>query len=370
MKFLLAPNAMKGALTAQKIAAILAKTLRRRFPEAELLSHPVADGGNGTLECLMGAYGGTVYEIDVAGPLAGQRVTGRLGITAQNIAVIESADACGLHLLAPSPEGIAGATTYGVGELMMEAARRGCTSILLGLGGSGTNDGGAGMLQSLGYSLQDEHGEELRGGNIPLLQLHRIIPPSQPMLTIPVTVLCDVRNPLLGPDGATAVFARQKGAAEEQLPYLESALHNLTEVIRRDIGIVHPATPGSGAAGGLGFGLLVTGQATVTSGIDLILDAVKFDDALAACDIVITTEGMLDAQTLSGKGIAGIAQRAEQHHTPVHAFVGRIAGDPPSLCRTLGLASLTAISPEDLDTQQAMRDASWLLADALFHHPF
>lgn len=369
MKFLLAPNAMKGALSARKIAAILMKTIQRMHPDAEIFSLPIADGGNGTLDCLMDAMGGTVYEKEVTGPLPDMTVRARYGITRKKTAVIESAEAAGLHLLTPSAETIAYATTRGVGELLIEAKKQGCGKIVIGLGGSATNDGGAGMMRALGFEFHDQHGEQLRDGSIALLHLHAIRNSPQPF-DLPVTILSDVQNPLLGPHGATAVFARQKGAADDQLPYLESALKNFSEVISKDLHRSHAETPGSGAAGGLAFGLLSSCTAEIVSGIDYVLDAIRFDEALESCDCVITTEGMLDAQTLSGKGIAGIAQRASKFRKPVHAFTGRIHGDRAALSAALGLASLTQISPDDLSTQQAMRDASWLLADAVFHFEF
>ncbi|NUN68697.1 MAG: glycerate kinase [Bacteroidetes bacterium] len=370
MKFLVAPNAMKGAVSAQKLAVIIIKTLRRRFPDAVCISMPAADGGNGTLDCLMNAFGGTVYELEVTGPIPSMRTTARYGITADGTGIIESAEAVGLHLLTPSPATIAHSTTRGIGELALAAAARGCTSLVIGLGGTATNDGGAGFLRALGYSLLDEHGEPLKEGSIPLLQLHSIHPAAAPAINRPVTILSDVRNLLLGPDGATAVFAPQKGAAEDQRAYLESALKNFAEIAARDLGARHAEQPGTGAAGGTAFGILCALQGSIVPGIEFILNSSRFDDALAECDAVITTEGMLDAQTLSGKGIAGIAERTRKAGKPLHAFVGRVNGDAAALQRSLGLASLTAVSPDELSTQQAMRDASWLLADALFHHPF
>jgi glycerate kinase len=370
MKFLLAPNAMKGALSSRKIAAILSKTIRRKYPDAEILSFPIADGGNGTLECLMDALGGTVYEQEVTGPISSMRVNARYGITKEGTAVIESAEAVGLHLLAPSPETIAQSTTLGVGELLRTIMEQKCSRILIGLGGTATNDGGAGMMRGLGFELLDQQGEPLRDGSIPLINIHSIIPYSRATVDCPITILTDVQNPLLGPNGATAVFARQKGASEDQLPYLESALKNFSEIVSRTLHSNHTETPGSGAAGGLAFGLMSASSAEIVSGIEFILDTVGFNDALASCDCVITTEGTLDAQTLSGKGIAGIARRARAMRKPVHAFAGRVLGDQAALPAALGLASLTQVSPDELTTQQAMRDASWLLADAVFHFHF
>ncbi len=370
MNFLIAPNAMKGALTAQKIAAILVKTIRRKFPDAKIVSSPVADGGNGTLECLMQALGGTVYEKEVTGPIPSLTVKARYGITDKRIAIIESAEVIGLHHLTPSPETIAHSTSRGIGELMLAAVEQSCSELWIGLGGTATNDGGAGMARALGIEFLDQHHDHVREGSIALLQLQNILLHKTKTAHCTIKILSDVQNTLLGVNGATYTFAKQKGASEDQLSYLEAAMKNFSEIVQRDLNSNCSDAPGSGAAGGLAYGLMTFCNAGVVSGIDHILDTIGFDDTLAACDCVITTEGMLDEQTLFGKGIAGIALRAKKFGKPVHAFAGRVNGDADRLKSLLGLASLTQISPEELDTQQAMRDASWLLADAVFHHSF
>ncbi len=370
MNFLLAPNAMKGSLSSPKTAAIITKTLRRRFKDAGIVSLPVADGGNGTLDCLMNALGGTVYEQEITGPISSLKVVARFGITNDNVAIIESAEAVGLHLLAPSPETIAQSTTYGIGELMLAAQQHSAKEIWIGLGGTATNDGGAGMARCFGASMLDEHGEQLRDGSIALLQLNNIIQDAAKRFQIPIKVLSDVQNPLLGEHGATYTFAPQKGASQEQLPYLEAALKNFSETVSRTTQKDHSLIPGSGAAGGLAFGLLSFCNAQLVSGIDTVLDTIGFDEQLKQCDCVITTEGKIDNQTLFGKGIAGITLRAKKINKPVHAFVGRIDGNAEALRTSLGLASLTQISPDELTTEQAIRDASWLLADSVYHHNF
>lgn len=370
MKFLLAPTAMKGALSAAQIAVVIQRTLRRRFPQADIISLPVADGGNGTLECLMNALGGTVYDKVVTGPIPTQKVKARYGISAHNVGIIESAEAIGLHHISPSPETIARSTTRGVGELIVELAERNCTDIWIGLGGTATNDGGAGMARTLGFDMFDEHNEPLQDGAISLLHLARIIGKNSYVQNINIKLLSDVRNPLLGSTGATHTFARQKGADTEQILYLEAAMKNFADVAEQYFGKEYRNIHGAGAAGGLGFGLIAFCNASIHSGIDTILDLISFDSAAEQCDCVITTEGMLDGQTLFGKGVAGIARRAQHFQKPVHAFVGKINGDPDALQRELGLTTLTHVSPEDMSPVQAMRDASWLLADAIYHHSF
>ncbi len=370
MNFLLAPNAMKGALSASKITAIISKTLRRKYRDAAIISSPIADGGNGTLDCLMNVLGGTIYEQHVTGPIPSLTVKARYGITRESIAIIESAEAIGLQHITPSAETIAMSTTRGIGELIQEVQKKGCKEIWIGLGGTATNDGGAGAISTLGVELSDEHGEIIRDGTIPLLHLRKINNYELVINNFSIKALYDVKNVLLGEQGATYTFAKQKGANDDQLPYLEAAMNNYCEVVEQTAGKKFRNNPGSGAAGGLGFGLMAFCQAEVVSGIDFILDAIHFDEQLAACDCVITTEGMLDEQTLYGKGIAGIVARAKQLNKPVHAFVGRVNGINLDLKRQLGLASLTQISPEGLSTQEAIRDASWLLADAVYHHSF
>lgn len=371
MNFLLAPNAMKGALSAQKIATILSKTLRRKYPDSKIISTAIADGGNGTLDCLMNSLGGTIYEKEVTGPIVSIKTKARYGITSNNIAIIESAEAIGLHLLSPSPDSIAQSTSRGVGELIQESLKHKPKEIWIGLGGTATNDGGAGLIGALGVNLLDEHREIIRDGTIPLLHIKEIMNYELGMMNeIKTIVLSDVKNILLGEHGATYTFAKQKGASDDQLPYLEAALKNYSEVVEQTIVKEFRSVPGSGAAGGLAFGLIAFCNAEVVSGIDFILDTIVFDEKIKSCDCIITTEGMLDEQTLYGKGIAGIAQRAQKFHKPVHAFVGKVKGNAEDLTGKLGLASLIQISPGELTTQQAMRDASWLLADAVFHHDF
>ncbi|MDP1675874.1 MAG: glycerate kinase [Bacteroidota bacterium] len=385
MNFLLAPNAMKGSLSAVKISAIVSKTLRRKYREATIVSSPIADGGNGTLDCLMNALGGTIYEQEVTGPIPSLRVKARYGITRESIAIIESAEAIGLQHITPTAETIAMATTRGIGELILAAHEKQCKEIWIGLGGTTTNDGGARMARALGWKLFDVNDEEIKEDVVNLIKLSRI----DPSLTLPlsgegtdplpllrgrvregVKILCDVKNILLGEQGAIYTFARQKGANEDQLPYLEAALKNYSDVVEQTIGREFHNIHGSGAAGGLGFGLMAFCNTEIVSGIDFILNAIHFDEKLASCDCVITTEGVLDEQTLYGKGIAGIAARAQRLNKPVHAFVGRIQGNTKELKSKLGLASLTQISPVELSTQEAIRDASWLLADAVYHHDF
>ena len=368
MNILLAPNAMKGALSAQKIASILQNTLRRKFSQASIVSVPIADGGNGTLDCLMDALGGTVYEHEVMGPVPSMKINARFGITNNNVGIIESAEAIGLHLLTHSPETIAQSTSRGVGDLIKELVKRNCSEIWIGLGGTATNDGGAGMADAIDIRLLDENGATVKEGAMNLIRLQKIA--NDDLRIKNIKILSDVKNTLLGMNGASYTFARQKGASEEQLPYLEAAVKNFADVVEAHLEKQFRNIPGCGAAGGLGFGLLAFCNAEIVSGIDFILDAVSFNEKLQACDFVVTSEGTLDEQTMFGKGIAGIAERANKYHKSVHAFVGKINGKKEAMQEKLGLASITQISPVEMTTAEAIKDASWLLADAVFHREF
>lgn len=372
MNILIAPNAMKGSLTAMQCAQIMRKSLVRRFPKEQFVLLPIADGGNGTLECLLRALGGTMYEKEVCSILPNEKTIARYGILPDTTTgIVESAEVVGLHKIVPNPLTIANGTTRGVGELLLELINRGCKNILIGLGGTATTDGGAGMLRALGIELRDRNNQHIPDGSISLLQLNSVTNAELSNIKdIRITILSDVKNVLLGNNGAVYTFAPQKGASAEQLPYLESALKNFADVVEQTTQKEFRTFPGSGAGGGLGFGLLAFCNAEKVSGITYILDAVSFDEKLQLCDYVLTCEGTIDSQTAMGKGIAGISERAKKFNKPLHVFAGRIEGDAKQLRQQLHLASLTQISPQDISTEQAMKDASWLLADAIFHHQF
>ena len=371
MKFLIAPNAMKGSLSASTAAAIISKTLNEISPGAKCILSPIADGGNGTLDCLVQASQGRVYSKTVCGPVASMKVEARWGILGDGkTAVIEMAEAAGLHLLKPNQYDAANATTYGVGELILGAMDSGCTKIIVGLGGSATTDGGTGCAHALGIRFFDEKGEELAEGGIHLISLRNveIKKAGDRRQGTEIIGLADVRNTLYGAGGTALTFAAQKGATEEQACLLDKALEHyasvIENVVHRDVSHV----PGSGAAGGLGAGLIAFCNATILSGIEFILDAVHFDDLLRQCDCVITAEGKIDLQTLQGKGIDGIVRRAHQFNKPVCAFAGKISGDKDFLKQKLGLAELLQISPENLSPEEAISNAEEFLTRGVRKH--
>ncbi len=375
MNFLIAPNALKGSLSALRAATTISQSLKEIAPDVATVLCPIADGGDGTLECLVQATSGKFFEANVQGPVSFLRVNARWGVLGDGAtAVIEMAEAAGLRLLSPPYHDIANATTYGVGELILQALKSGFKKIIIGLGGSATNDGGAGCARALGVRFFDKHNKELPEGGIHLARLHHLEiknfelgPPEAdaPLAQIKIAEiigLADVTNVLHGPAGAANTFAAQKGATTEQIRQLDEGLRHYSSIIERDLHRSVSQIPGSGAAGGLGAGLMAFCNARIVSGIDFVLDTVRFDSLLQQCDCVITGEGIIDSQTLQGKGIEGVARRAKKFNKPVHAFVGRIHGDPTALQQKLGLATLHQISPDTMPVENAMRGAESLLA--------
>jgi glycerate kinase len=365
---LIAPNALKGSLSAISAAAIIAESLQKVFPDAHCTLCPIADGGDGTLDCLVRATGGKLFSSRVHGPLASMEVIARWGVLGDGTtAVIEMAEAAGLRLLRLDRYDVMRATTTGVGELMLEASKVGYTKIIVGLGGSATNDGGIGCCRALGVRFLDKEKNELVDGGRSLSRLDRIENKREETRDkkVKIVALSDVTNVLCGPDGAAHTFAAQKGATPEQVRELDAGLRHYATIIERDLRRNVSEIPGSGAAGGLGAGLIAFCDATVESGIDYVLDLVRFDELAHECDCVITAEGMIDSQTLRGKGIEGVVRRARQFNKPVHAFAGRIGGNAALLRPQLGLESLHEISPEGIPLVDSMKNAGNFLSSKI-----
>ncbi|HLZ69752.1 MAG TPA: glycerate kinase [Dehalococcoidia bacterium] len=365
MRIMIAPQELKGSLRAAEAAAAIADGLQRALPAAEFDLLPLADGGPGTLDALLAARGGEARTARVSGPLAGAKVEARFGVFAGGMALIETAEANGLALLtrlglAQDP---AQATTRGVGELIGVALDAGCRRFLLGIGGSATNDGGAGMAQALGFRLLDAHGQELAPGAAPLARLDRIeAGGADPRLAAcAFEVAVDVQNPLCGPQGATAVYGPQKGVRPEQVADLDAALRRLGETIARDLGRDVLELPGAGAAGGLGAGLVGFLGARLRPGFQIVAEAVELEAHARAADLIVTGEGRLDGQTPFGKTIAGLAAVARRHGKPVIALVGGIAADfkPETVP---GLTAAFALTSRPLSLDEAQAEARRLLA--------
>lgn len=319
---LVAPTSFKAAFGAAEAAAAIAAGIREAAPHEPVLELPVSDGGPGLVDALA-ARATARWEVPATGPLdapAAARVI-RVG----DAAVLESADACGLHLLPPERRDPLRATTFGVGTLLLRAsALEGIREIACGLGGSATVDGGAGMARPLGFSLLDARGTPLPDGGGALERLARIVPPDPRPNLVPLTGLVDVRSPLLGPGGAAPVFGPQKGADAAGVARLERGLERLSACIRRDLGIDVESLSGGGAAGGLGAGLVAFAGATLRSGSDWVLDSIGFERELARARLVVTGEGAYDDQSALGKIAGEVVRRARAAHVPVLLVCGRI----------------------------------------------
>ena len=365
-RILVAPDSFKGTLNAAEAALAMGRGVRRALPRASVRLHPVSDGGEGFIDALIPFMEGTPVLTDVQGPLPGQRVRARWALVGKGTtAVIEMASAAGLALVPPGKRDPRVTTTFGVGELIRSALQRNVGSILVGIGGSATNDGGAGMATALGVKFLDSSGAVLPPGGASLADLARIdISGLDPRLTdTAVTVASDVTNPLTGPDGASRIFGPQKGGDPAAIAALEKALRRYAEVLRMDRGLDVETIPGSGAAGGLGAGLIAFCNARMASGIDIVLDVTGFDDALAASDLVLTGEGRIDAQTRSGKALSGILRRARARRVPVAAVVGSFEGEEREYVGGEGFVALTALDDGSVPPGAAMHDASRLLEE-------
>ena len=320
-RYVLVPDSFKGTLGSGEICAILREEILRAKPDAEVVSIPVADGGEGSVNAFLTAVGGQLVQVPCHGPHM-EEMTGFYGLLPDGTAVVEMAAAAGLPLVGSRLEPDT-ATTYGVGELMADAAARGAGRIILGLGGSATNDGGCGAAAALGARFLDDQGKTFvpTGGNLD--RIARIDLGGQRPLP-EIIVMCDIDNPLCGPTGASAVFGPQKGADPELVGRLDGNLRHLAEVIRRDLGAEILDLPGAGAAGGMGGGAAAFWNGKLRMGIETVLDTVGFDEIVRGARLVITGEGRLDSQSLRGKVVSGVAARAKQAGVPVVALVGAV----------------------------------------------
>ncbi len=327
-KVILIPDSFKGTMSSAEICRVMADVIGLHHPEAEVIALPVADGGEGSVDAYLTAVGGQKISLDVTGPFLGEPVTAFYGRLDDRTAVIEMAAAAGLPLVEErkDPEHT---TTYGVGELMLAAARAGARHLIVGAGGSATNDLGAGAAAAAGVGFFDTDGHRFvpTGGTLDRIARIDTSTLAPELRDCTITVMCDIDNPLYGERGAAHVFAPQKGASPEQVALLDEQLRAGSAAIVRDLGTDVSQVPGAGAAGGLGGGLMAFFGAVLRQGIDVVLDAVGFDQAVADTDLVFTGEGKIDSQSLSGKVVVGVARRARPHGVPVVAVVGDIGDD-------------------------------------------
>jgi glycerate 2-kinase len=330
MRILIAPDKFKGTLNAREVAQNIGKGLLDVLPDAQIEMIPMADGGEGTAEAVCNSRGCSWLECKAHDPL-GREIRARYGwIDQEKLAVMEMSEAAGMRRLSESERDPIRATTFGVGEMISAATIRGAKEIIIGLGGSATNDGGFGMARALGFEFDHEHEhdhEYERACVTSLVELNEISKPTD-LLLPRIIAAVDVKNPLLGENGATRVFGPQKGAGKSDLDNLERALTRLADVVATEFGFDYRNQAGAGAAGGLGFGLLSFCSATIRPGFEVVAEAVGLESKMKDADLVITGEGSLDRQTLEGKTPAGVARLARRLGKPVFAIVGRISEDP------------------------------------------
>jgi glycerate 2-kinase len=365
MKVVVSPNAFKGTLSASQAAVAIARGVREVFPEAEVLEVPVADGGDGTVAALVSAHHGRYSSVEVEGPL-GDPVKAVFGtIEAGLTGVAELASASGLALLEADRRDPRKASTYGFGQLLQSVRDVGVEKVIVGIGGSATNDGGAGMAQALGYRLLDAAGHDLARGGAALARLDRIDTAGfdAGWLAMSVMVACDVTNPLTGPQGASAVYGPQKGAGEAAVRELDAALEHFALVIERDLGKRVAEVPGAGAAGGAGAGLMAFLGATLVPGAPLVVTASGFDEKIHGADLVITGEGRVDSQTAYGKAPGEVAKRAQAARIPVLLIAGSKAPGWEALS-DLGVTAVVTLDEDGDNLQQLREDAGEVLRRA------
>lgn len=358
MKIVIAPDSFKESLSALEVAEAIAKGWASVYPDAEICLLPMADGGEGTVDALLAATGGERRECQVRGPL-GAPVQAHWGWLAGNTAVIEMAAASGLHWVPSGRRDATVTSSYGTGELIREALDGGAKRIILGLGGSATNDGGAGLLQALGMRLLDRNGAELAAGGAALAQLYQIDMAGldSRLLGVQVDVAADVDNPLCGPRGASAVFGPQKGASPEQVASLDAALQSMANVVAATLGQDFSQVPGVGAAGGLGFAAKAFLRAGFRPGIELVAELSGLTEAVQGADLVITGEGRLDAQSLHGKTPVGVARVAQAAGVPVIALAGSL-GEGYQRMYPVGIDAAFSLAPGPITLEQACAQAA------------
>ncbi|WP_341706789.1 glycerate kinase [Halopseudomonas sp.] len=358
MKVLIAPDSFKESLSARAVAEAIAAGWARVYPDAELLLCPMADGGEGTVDAVLAATGGERQQTEVSGPL-GDPVQATWGLLPGQRAVIEMAEASGLHLVEPARRDVLTASSYGTGELIRAALDAGVRRIVLGLGGSATNDGGAGLLCALGVRMLDVDGRDLLpAGGAALARLRHIdlTGLDTRLAQVEVLVAADVDNPLCGPRGASAVFGPQKGASPAQVAQLDAALGHYADVMTATLGEDLRDQPGVGAAGGLGFAAKAVLKAAFRPGIQLVAELAGLAEALQGTDLVITGEGRLDGQSLHGKTPVGVARLARAEGVPVIALAGSL-GEGYQRLYAEGIGAAFSLAPGPLSLEQAMAEA-------------
>lgn len=358
MKIVLAPDSFKESLTAKEVADAMEVGIKRIFPNAECVKVPMADGGEGTVQSLIDATDGKIYEIPVTGPL-GKIVNAKYGILGDGeTGVIEMAEASGIHYVEKNERNPLITTTYGTGEIIKAALDKGVKKIIIGIGGSSTNDGGVGMLQALGAKFLDDKGNDLPFGGGKLDKLSRIDLSNfdKRIGEIEIEVACDVNNPLTGKNGASSVFGPQKGATEELIEVLDKNLGHYAQIVKLQLGKDMEYEKGAGAAGGLGFALLTFCNGKLNPGIEIVIKYSKLNEKIQGASYVITGEGSIDSQTKFGKTPYGVSKVAKQNKIPVIAIAGNVGSGVEELYE-LGFNSILSIMPGVMSLDQALISA-------------
>jgi len=370
MRILVAPDSFKGSLKSTEVASLVKKGLQRVDEGWLVVERPLADGGEGTVEVLVQVTGGKIIEKEVSGP-RGEKVKAYIGVVSCScgeVAVLEMAQVAGLTLLPPEERNPRFTTTYGVGELIKEAVNLGFRRIILGVGGSATNDGGMGALRALGVRFFDREGKELKGVGDDLLLVSSI--DSQHLFKKPeeveLVIACDVKNPLYGEEGAAYVYGPQKGANPEEVEALDQGLRNYARLVREHTGIEIDHLPGAGAAGGIGAGLYAFWGAQFASGIQLIMDILHLEEEIKKADLVISGEGKIDKQSFYGKVVSGVEEKCRKWGKPLLLVGGKISEEAFSLWEERVLA-LFSIANGPITEEEAFQKAPFLLEHLAFN---
>lgn len=362
-KCIVLSDSFKGSLSSEEIGRIVKEECERQFPACRVLALPVADGGEGTAECFEQAVGAKRVPVTVSGPF-GERVK-TFYVQNGTIAVIETAKAAGLPLAEERLNPMA-ATTYGVGEMIRHAAEHGCKELVLGLGGSATNDAGCGMAAAMGVRFFDKNGRSFvpSGGTLSDIASIDLTAAQRLLSNCRVRAMCDIKNPLFGENGAAYVFAPQKGADEKTVRLLDAGLIHFANIVRRSLKKEVSDLPGAGAAGGMGAGISAFFDGRLQPGIEVVLDLIRFEEIAADADLVITGEGKLDMQSLGGKVVIGVAQHAKQLGVPVAALVGDFAADALEAAYAAGVTAVFGINQQIMTLEEARKNAPHALRTA------
>lgn len=344
-KIIIIPDSFKGTLTSTEVCQILAEKVKDHFPHCQILTIPVADGGEGSVDCFLSALGGEKVRVRVMNPYM-EEMEAFYGLMDQGkTAVIEMASCAGLPLVEDRKNPLK-TTTYGVGQLILAAAKQGVKKIILGLGGSATNDGGCGAAAAVGVKFFNPLGESFIPTGGTLHEIHRIdLSERSPLLSdIEIITMCDIDNPMYGPMGAAHVFAPQKGADAEMVLFLDDGIKHLSQVIQRDLGVSVAEIPGAGAAGAMGAGMIAFFGSQLQMGIETVLDTINFESMISGGDLIFTGEGRIDRQSLQGKVVIGVARRAKKHQIPVVVLTGG-AEQPIDEAYGEGITAIFPINP-------------------------